>query len=1276
VLVIALAVSAALAQLLLPLLARHPQWVAAQLSERIHRPVSFASMEGRWEPSGPLFVMRDVTVGGGEGGRPLHIPESELKLDFGGWLFPSRHLLNLHTRGLQLDLSRDADGAWHINGIGVAGGQDRQKPAFGQLSLELWLDDLQLDITDESAGRHYTVVAQQLRMSRQGSRIRVGAILRRTGATGVLHGAGSFRDDGSSGRLWLAGNNVDLHALLTGVDMGGYAVGSGHGNVAAWLDWKRGKVVRNLIRFDLTELAIANPDGGNANVPALHGIAELRRSDDGYEVRWADDDGSALIGALHQLDTPQAHVEVAARHLQLAPLVPWLALKPKLSPGLAQWVGGGHPRGQLEHADLRWSQADGLQQLDVGFEGVGIDPVGTLPGMDDLQGELRGDAEAISLELPEQATVLRFPHIFRQPFAMSKLGGTLSFWHDDENAYIGVDSLDFEGQGFGGTARGEVALPNAGGRPFLDLYATLTHADIPAAKLFWPINAMPPSAIAWLDQALVAGKLDAADVLVRGDLKDWPFRQNEGRFEAHAEISDLTIDYGKDWPSAEGVHAIASFVNNGMLVEADAGQSLGVKADKAVALIPDFAHTTLDLNVSGSGNGANLLDFVSKSPIGNHHVDVLSKLKLGGSGTFGFHLSLPVGHMPDTVLDGTAQLKDMDLDAPDWTLKLDKLNGPATFDLHGFHAGPLDVGFHGEPSKLEMFIAGANADPASVFSARLSGNYSMAELIQSYSQLKWLGDIASGKSDFTIGFDIATPAGSTAATQTLSVDSPLTGMALDFPVPLKKSTNTTLPLHLTMGLPVAGSDLQVALGSAMRGHFKLPANDQQMLAATLAFGSQMPDTLPAKGLRIRGRADRLDVTGWVQRTAAGSSSDGPSLESIDVSTTHAVVFDHDFPDMRIQATPQAGVLSVDVDSAAIAGHFDVPTTDLIKRGVTARLQRLYWPKDTTPAGKKNGVDTMPPTNPANTGVTPSSLPPFHISVSDLRFGDAKLGDARLETWPTSKGQHIDQLRTLSSHVQISGSGDWNGTATDSHTRMHIDFAAENLGDMLNALGYDGLFSGGKTHDQLDATWPGAPSALDLANMDGKLSVEVTNGRIPKVAPGAARLFGLISIGEIPRRMSLDFGDVFGKGLAFDSIAGDFKLANGNATTDNLKIHGPAAEITITGRTGLRAKDYDQLVVAVPHLGNSLPIVGAVVAGPVGAAAGLAVQGLLGSGLNHVAVRRYRVTGTWDNPVMTLVGKSEMEIKPPLAEPVTLPASAASVVPPLVAPAPASSAGNH
>ncbi|MCP4514138.1 MAG: hypothetical protein GY824_02750, partial [Delftia sp.] len=95
VLVIVLAISAALAQVLLPLLARHPQWVAAQLRERLRRPVSFNSLEGRWQPSGPLFVMHDVTIGVGPGetGSSLHIPQAALKLDFGGWLLPSRHLL-------------------------------------------------------------------------------------------------------------------------------------------------------------------------------------------------------------------------------------------------------------------------------------------------------------------------------------------------------------------------------------------------------------------------------------------------------------------------------------------------------------------------------------------------------------------------------------------------------------------------------------------------------------------------------------------------------------------------------------------------------------------------------------------------------------------------------------------------------------------------------------------------------------------------------------------------------------------------------------------------------------------------------------------------------------------------------------------------------------------------------------------------------------------------------------------------------------------------------
>jgi uncharacterized protein YhdP len=184
-------------------------------------------------------------------------------------------------------------------------------------------------------------------------------------------------------------------------------------------------------------------------------------------------------------------------------------------------------------------------------------------------------------------------------------------------------------------------------------------------------------------------------------------------------------------------------------------------------------------------------------------------------------------------------------------------------------------------------------------------------------------------------------------------------------------------------------------------------------------------------------------------------------------------------------------------------------------------------------------------------------------------------------------------------------------------------------------------------------------------MDGTLSIHVTDGRIPEASsPGVGRLLGLVSLAELPRRLTLDFGDVLGKGLAFDTIAGDFHLAGGNATTDNLVIAGPAANISITGRTGLRARDYDQQMVVVPHVGNSLPLVGAVVAGPIGAAAGFAMQGLLGKGLNKAASARYRISGSWDKPVMTLIEKRGVTSAPaaPLLNPAPASSSAPAVLP--------------
>jgi predicted lipid-binding transport protein (Tim44 family) len=108
------------------------------------------------------------------------------------------------------------------------------------------------------------------------------------------------------------------------------------------------------------------------------------------------------------------------------------------------------------------------------------------------------------------------------------------------------------------------------------------------------------------------------------------------------------------------------------------------------------------------------------------------------------------------------------------------------------------------------------------------------------------------------------------------------------------------------------------------------------------------------------------------------------------------------------------------------------------------------------------------------------------------------------------------------------------------------------------------------------------------------------------------------------------------------------------------IDAPAARITMHGRAGFRARDYDMTIDVIPHLGGTLPVVGAVIGGPVGAAAGLVVQGLVGKGINRAAGSVYRVTGSWDKPKIVTVEGAE-------PAPPTSAGSAASVPSPAFTP---------
>ncbi len=1236
--IIALATAMALGQILLPLAARYPARVEALLSHELGRPVRFARMQGVWRPGGPELTLYRLSLANPRGGPALNLAQATLRFSFGRLFWPGRHWIELSAHGLSLDVARSGDGRWQVAGF-AGGALGSGGSGLASLPVDIKLTGLSVAIRTEAAGPLYHLDADAVLLSDRDDTLRFGATLRRPGMRHDLRVAGRFASDGASGTLYVQGLDMDFASLLRAVQVRGYALRGGAGNLRAWLHWRHGRLQAAQLDLALRDLALDGPAGRSARLPQLAGMATLRKDDGQWHLRYEQpaQRGAATGGwlqAVLQVRPGGAWWRLQAEHLHLGALLPLAGLLPQAPPRLSRWLAQAAPQGEIAALDLRWYGA-GAWALRSQITALRCASDGLLPGVDALSGHLDGDAQALVLRMPAQPFTLRYPHVFAQPLVFDRLGGTFALRRDAAGWHIGIGALDFAAAKFAGAASGSILLRPGQPRPVLDVYAALRRGEVAAAKLFWPINKLSPKARAWLDRALVAGAIESGRVVFRGDTRDWPFRDDQGQFQALARFSEATLDYDPHWPAATDLAGRALFENTGLTVEADRGSVLGNPLRHAVARISDLGHATLALAAEGQGQAADLLSFVRKSPISNDFRDGIAPLQVQGRAAWRFTLVLPVGDVRAFALEGQAQLQPVALQAPQWKLAVRDITGTLHFDRGGIHASDLAAQFRKVPVQMALAAGADTGDVKRLFQARMQGNFDAATLLEGIDALQPYVPRLIGSAPVTLGLDVDRAASGQPPARTLLVQSDLTGMRLQLPTPLDKPAAAALPLRLRIGLPFAGGSLDGQLGAPaapllhLRG--RLP-QDGEALALAIGLGVSAPPALPAGsdgGLALAGSTPRLDVSGWAMLGAGGKDGRRWPLSG-SIATAQGLLFGRPFADLQLRLRSDAQGLQVLAASPALAGTLRLPQ-DLQKNGIHADLQRLYWPAE----GDSSEAGTAPAPAPM-AQVDPGALPPLDLQVADFHLGAAQFGAAHFLSTPMTGGMRIEQLQSKSANVSMSAQGTWTGTAADNRTQMRIAFHAEDLGRMLEALGYQNLVAGGRTVADLDASWRGAPSAFALDALDGTLKADVTEGRILEVKPGAGRLLGLFSIAELPRRLAFDFGDVFRKGFAFDSIRGTFTLGDGNAITHDLEIRGPAADIKVDGRTGLRAHDYDEIVSVYPKLGSTLPVIGAVAGGPVGAVAGLALQGLLGSGLSQASGSTYKVTGSWDKPLIVKI----------------------------------------
>lgn len=1247
---IALLIGAALlvaaASQLLPLLARHPERVAEWLSRQVDAPVRLSQVTVEWNRAGPEFSLSGLRIGVAP--EVLDIGQARLQVNIYSGLWPGMPLTELRLSGPELELRRDLAGQWRLEGLGhrpvgaTGGSQLDQLGRFGAIDVL----GARLHFRDEPGRCQFRLPRIDARLQQQHGRLQLGALVH-DDAGGRLRLAGEISRDLHQGRAFLEGRAQHWSAWLASLPCHDLPMLEARGDLRAWVGWQNDRLIDLQLDVKLDSLALPVADAAaGAPAPAQSDHLALgawdlvlrleRGAGDGWSLsipHWrvipAGDAAAPTASAIEVVRDGQGRKDpdgthrFQARKLALAPLAQLAPMMPQMPGFLGQWLAVARPAGELTDVDVIWRDT-GRFELQAMLEQLGWASHRGVPGIQGISGTLDGSDGVIRLQLRPGVWQVQAGGVMRQPF-QPRMQGEILLFRDQDAWRVDTPDLQLAEDDYAITLAGGAEFSAAGGA-LLDLRADVARAPLVVAKRFWPVNTMPPPVMDWLDAALLDGEVAHGAALVRGDVLDWPFRHGEGRFEALAELDGARLRFHEDWPEGQAINGYARFINEGMEVELE-GEVVGVTASQVRGGIPDFGDAVLGLEVQGTGTGSALLRLLRASPLREDYGDFLDHLELGGRGHLALTLTIPLeDHLGEPGVDGRVDIERMDLHDADWGLDFSAASGRVRFSEGGFSADELNVGFADSLAALSIAVGDYTADGGNLVEASLRGRFSAAALTAASQYSQWAQPWFSGESDWNLQLSVprADPGRIAPAHPGLRVRSDLAGTAITLPAPLRKAADEQLPLDLHVGLPLDESGVRLRLGNLLQVEGRFDASSG--FSGQAIFGTAHEPGRPAAGLLIAGQVPVLDVAAWLSALGDTAGAGKLQLDAADLFVGELNLFGRRFRETGIGLQRDDAKLEISLDGDALRGRVEIPSADLLQKGITAHFERLYWPGEDEGEAADDASRTPGPGL-----VAPALVPPLHLESLDTRFAEAQLGTVWLETWPTAEGLHVERLDTHSPAMDIKAKGDWVRTLAGERTRLKLDYSSHNVGDLLEAMGFSRLIDGGGTHGQLQLDWQGSPAAFDWARTDGQLDISIAQGRVLEVEPGAGRLFGLLSLTEIPRRLSLDFSDFFKSGFAFNQMAGGFEIRKGDAFTESFRIDAPSARILLSGRTGLKARDYDQTMEVAPKAGSVLPAIGAIAGGPAGAAVGAVAQAVLNQPLKEMTRTSYRITGPWSEP---------------------------------------------
>ena len=1278
-LIILFALLVSLGRVLAPILDQYRPEIEKVASGLLKAPVTIEKARVTWYKYEPVITLYNVTAHNEKNNAPiLQVKKVRILLSIFQSIWQRKPILGgVLVSGTDITLVRSDSGDISIQGFPELGAsQTPYQSKTKLLDIIAWVST-QPSIILEDIDIHYLGLAGQKRYitlykfhidnSGGNHHVHGTAILHQSLPTEVTVSGdwtGVEVDPAKiKAKLYVYVSGFSLSQWLKGVSYQDWQLDNGVGSAKIWMTFDQG-LTQLQSQFQIYDLSVTSLTNHITHqFQRLSGDVGWRR--DGQNQIIAGDDilidrADALwpVTSFYVLMVPNANHALQPKtinigYINLGDIQNFFKSVPSLiPPSITNQLASLKLAGNLQN--IKIALADNLgdwqkTSVESDFNRLTFQSVKDYPGVQNLQGKVKWDGAVGSLVLESQQSTITLNHIFQKPLVFDALTGNIAITQDAvKNWQIKLNDVQVMNHDLSVNASGSFTR-NDKGAVNSDLNANFTVVHAEGVPNYLPMGIFDKDLVQWLNSAFLSGQVTAGKALLRGPIMDFPFDKNNGVFQITGTVNNIDLRFAPDWPIVKGIYGNLFFENRKMQIDLTQASTQGIDVKNISAEIPylgDAAPAVLYVQIgdvdirakdktAASTNKTPLINtdfakgmsYIHASPLEKSIGRVFDQLDMTGNVQVALGLKVPLNHPDDTEAVGYLTFDNAKMNMPKWKLNIDNLSGKVNFTDKSTDAKNVRGVLFSKPIQFNLATIKSKKN-ISYIEVSCKNNFSVSD-IESWLNIPF-SPIVKGATDISALVDLSFD-----APVEIHLKSDLVGIALDLPKPYDKDSSLARSFSADITID-NDKPLRAKLNysNLLSAALILNSTNNQfnLTSANLHLGGGDVSWPPTEGLYISGSVPELNwdkIKSYADQAAstkadANNKFASLALRGIDISTPILNLFGQNISQVRLQITPDQNNWNINVTSSAVSGSIQFPKVMSSNKIIDAQFKRLNLSSD----GQGNQTATFSLAN----------MPSILFSADNFIYNGMALGAINFKASPMTNGMSIENFSITSSSIDMRSSGTWIQKGKQNTTELQGEANSKNVSDLLSSLGINAHnFIASKGKLKFNLSWPAPPFAPTARGLNGRAYIELGEGRIVDVgqASGAkmdlGKMLSIFSLQTIPRRLSLNFSDLFQKGYSFDSFKGNFKLSDGDAYTTDTRFDGPVAKIGITGRIGFSDKDVDLTLSVTPYVTSSIPIAATLISGPVIGLAALAVNTVVSSAVSKATTYYYAVQGSWANP---------------------------------------------